>query len=121
MSEVIVGEKADLSCNFVYDLLLRLACIRVEYFFWNFRIVLIVGTVRVIRNLLFFRFFQETRGLQLHDALNLPGREAFSLGPEALDGDELLSVNLLGPTELIGSTIVDLQSRICLVCQQNEL
>ena len=42
----------------------------------------------------FGSFLRGSGGFQLLDALYLPGGEALALGLEALDGDELLGVDL---------------------------
>ena len=85
-----------MSRHLIDNLLLTLACIRVEVF----GCISLVGLVRT-----FLGFLGESRGFQFYDALNLIGGQSFALGLEALDGDKLFGVDVLGATELVGAAV----------------
>ena len=103
-----------MSGHLIDNLLLALAGIGVEVFL-RFRLT------RFFRVLLSFGLLGESCRLQLHDALYLPGAEAFALGLEALDGNELFGVNFLAASELVGTAIGHLDERIDHIGEQHHL
>ena len=101
----IAGEEAELSGQFVEYLLLALAGIGVEVFFF-------------LLFLLRLWWLRETERLQFGDAVHLPGGQSLALGLKALDADELFDVYLFCSAELVVATIGDQQTRVAGVSEQ---
>ena len=96
--------------EFVADLLFTLTGIGIEvFFFLN------------IRRFRLFGLFWESGGLELYDAFKGVGGEALALGLIALDGNKLLGIDLLSPSEVIGTAIGELDAGVGGVGEQDEL
>ena len=90
-------------------MLFRLAGIGIEVFFG----LLWLG--------LLFRRLRESRGFQLDDTLEGIGGQALALGLVALDGNELLGIDLLLSSEGICSAVCELDTGVEGIGEQDEL
>ena len=125
---VFIREKAQLSGNLVYHLLLRLACVGVHVFRLRYRAAGGFAVVRFAVSVVSFILFVVTHVLfrlgksyrfQLLYAFYVPCGYALAFGLEAFYGDKLFGIYLQRFPELVRSVERDFYPRVNLVGEQH--